>query len=78
MSSTNLRHVVKAYLHEFSCEEWQHIGKPNQHALTLIIAQPTSEIGAQLGKRPVGRQRKNRIKGVLKAGGGKTNLKMRG
>jgi hypothetical protein len=31
----------------------------------------SSEIGAPLGKRPVGHQRKNRIKCVLEAGGGK-------
>jgi hypothetical protein len=31
----------------------------------------SSEIGTPLGKRPVGRQRRNRIKGVLEAGGGK-------
>jgi hypothetical protein len=112
MPSTNLKHVVKAYLHECSYEEWQHTWKPCQHALALITAQPTrdvkmdnfvneyyyverfnnaykrlieplpdksqwpkldlsSEIGAPLGKRPDDRKRKNRIKGVLKASGGK-------
>lgn len=32
----NHRFVVKAYLHECSCCEWQHTGKPCQHALSLI------------------------------------------
>ena len=111
MTSTNVRHVVKAYLHECSCEEWQHTGKPCQHALALITQQPTRdvqmenfvneyysverfknaykrlieplpdrsqwvkvdlelEIGAPLGRRSVGRQRKNRIKGALEGGSG--------
>jgi hypothetical protein len=34
----NRRFVVKAYLHECSCCEWQHTGKPCQHALSLITA----------------------------------------
>lgn len=34
----NHRFVVKAYLHECSCCEWQHTGKPCQHALSLITA----------------------------------------
>jgi hypothetical protein len=33
MPSTNLRHVVKAYLHEYSCKEWQYTSKPCHHAL---------------------------------------------
>jgi hypothetical protein len=32
----NHRFVVKANLHECSCYEWQHIGKPCQHGLSLI------------------------------------------
>lgn len=32
-------HVVKAYLKECSCQEWQHTGKPCQHALCFITAQ---------------------------------------
>ncbi|XP_062186725.1 uncharacterized protein LOC133890338 [Phragmites australis] len=27
-SNCHAKHVVKAYLHECSCEEWQHTGKP--------------------------------------------------
>ena len=27
-TNTNSRHVVKSYLHECTCLEWQHIGKP--------------------------------------------------
>jgi hypothetical protein len=35
----NHRFAVKAYKHECSCLEWQHTGKPCQHALSLIAAQ---------------------------------------
>lgn len=35
----NHRFVVKAYRHECTCLEWQHTGKPCQHALSLITAQ---------------------------------------
>ncbi|CAA0838635.1 Unknown protein [Striga hermonthica] len=37
-SNTHTRHVVKAHLHECTCLEWQHTGKPCQHALALIIS----------------------------------------
>jgi hypothetical protein len=108
----NARHVVKAYLHECSCEEWQQTCKPCQHDLALITAQPirdvrlqdfvdeyyyverfrnaykrliepfpnktqlskvniSSFIGVPLGKRSVGRQKKNRFKGALEGGGGR-------
>jgi hypothetical protein len=92
--------------------EWQHTGKPCQHALCLITAQQfrdvmmeefvddyysvemyrkaysrlvepienklfwpkvdfAKEVGALLGKRGVGRQRKNRIKSCLEGGSSK-------
>lgn len=38
-SSTHNRHVVKSHLHECTCLEWQHTGKPCQHALALIASQ---------------------------------------
>ncbi|CAA0839026.1 Unknown protein [Striga hermonthica] len=44
MSAANIRHVVKAYLHECTCEEWQHTGKPCQHALALITQQPFRDV----------------------------------
>lgn len=34
----NHRFVVEAYCHECTCCEWQHMGKPCQHALSLITA----------------------------------------
>ncbi|CAA0806649.1 Unknown protein [Striga hermonthica] len=37
-SNTHTRHVVKAHMHECTCLEWQHTGKPCQHALALIIS----------------------------------------
>jgi hypothetical protein len=39
LNTIHNRHVVKTYLHECSCLEWQHTGKPCQHALALITAQ---------------------------------------
>ncbi|KAK3149860.1 hypothetical protein QOZ80_3AG0224000 [Eleusine coracana subsp. coracana] len=39
-----IRHVVKAYKHECSCEEWQHTGKPCPHALCVITAQPFRDV----------------------------------
>lgn len=44
ISNTNNRHVVKAYFHECTCEEWQHTGKPCHHALALITAQPIRDV----------------------------------
>ncbi|CAA0829597.1 Unknown protein [Striga hermonthica] len=44
ISAANIRHVVKAYLHECTCEEWQHTGKPCQHALALITQQPFRDV----------------------------------
>ena len=37
-TNTNSRHVVKSYLHECTCLEWQHTGKPCHHALALITS----------------------------------------
>jgi hypothetical protein len=44
ISTFNSRQVVKAYLHECSCEEWQHTGKPCQHGLALITQQPIRDV----------------------------------
>jgi len=35
---------VKSYLHECSCLQWQHTGKPCQHALALITAQRSADV----------------------------------
>jgi hypothetical protein len=43
-TSTHNRHVVKSYLHECTCLEWQHTGKPCWHALVLIIAQQSADV----------------------------------
>lgn len=43
-STNNGRHVVKAYLQYCSCEEWQHTGKPCQHALALITSQQIRDV----------------------------------
>jgi hypothetical protein len=40
----NQRFVVKVYLHECSCCEWQHTGKPCHHALSLITAQQIRDV----------------------------------
>jgi hypothetical protein len=102
-------------LRECSCKEWQHTGKPCNHALCLITAQEfrdvrmedfvddyysishfttaysrvvppigdksfwpevpfAKEVGAPIGKRAVGRQRKNRMKGCLEGGSGKKKV----
>jgi hypothetical protein len=38
ITNTHNRHVVKSYLHECTCLEWQHTSKPCPHALALITA----------------------------------------
>jgi len=38
---------VKTSLHECTCLEWQHTGKPCQHALALIIAQQTVDVDVE-------------------------------
>jgi hypothetical protein len=40
-----IKHVVKANQRYCSCLEWQHTGKPCQHALLVIIAQPFRDVG---------------------------------
>ncbi|CAO2190691.1 unnamed protein product [Urochloa humidicola] len=103
------RHVVKAYLHDCTCLEWQHTGKPCQHALALVTSQQNRDVkledfvheyysvdkfreaysrlieplpdrsqwpdvdlpfqlGAPIGKRNVGRQKKLRYKSALEGG----------
>jgi hypothetical protein len=42
-----IKHVVKADKKYCSCLEWQHIGKPCQHALVVIIAQPFRDMGME-------------------------------
>jgi hypothetical protein len=44
VDTTHNRHVVKTYLHECTCLEWQHTGKPCQHALAFITAQQTVDV----------------------------------
>jgi hypothetical protein len=104
------KHIVKVDERYCSCEKWQHMGKPCQPDLLVIIAQPfrnvgmehfvdeyfsvekfkkayarkiesigdrgfwpkvdfAAHVGVPLGKRHVGHQRKNRIKGCLEGGG---------
>ena len=43
-TSTHNRHVVKSYLHECTCLEWQHTGKPCWHALVLITVQQSVDV----------------------------------
>ena len=43
-TSTHNRHVVKSYLHECTCLQWQHTGKPCEHALCLITAQQSIDV----------------------------------
>jgi hypothetical protein len=33
-------HVVNTDLHECSCNEWQHTGKPCEHAILFIASKP--------------------------------------
>jgi hypothetical protein len=37
-NTSGSRNVVKARIHDCSCLEWQHTGKPCHHALALLIA----------------------------------------
>jgi hypothetical protein len=41
------KHIVKADLNYCSCLEWQHTGKPCQHGLVVIIAQPFRDVGME-------------------------------
>ena len=43
-TSTHNRHVVKSSLHECTCLEWQHTGKPCRHALVLLTAQQSADV----------------------------------
>ena len=43
-TNTNSRHVVKSYLHECTFLEWQHTGKPCQHALALITSVQSANV----------------------------------
>jgi hypothetical protein len=43
-TTTHNRHVVKPYLNECTCLEWQHTGKPCQHALVLITVQQALDV----------------------------------
>nr|AGR45850.1 mutator-like transposase [Zea mays] len=46
-TTTRNRHVVKSYLHECTCLEWQHTGKPCQHALALVTAQQVVDVNLE-------------------------------
>lgn len=46
-STTHEKHVVKAYNQYCSCEEWQHTGKPCQHALALITSQQNRDVNIE-------------------------------
>ena len=39
-SKTTRRHVVNTELHECTCFEWQHTGKPCVHAILFLASQP--------------------------------------
>jgi hypothetical protein len=41
------KHIVKADQKYCSCLEWQHIGKPCQHGLVVIIVQPFRDVGME-------------------------------
>jgi hypothetical protein len=43
-TNTHNRHVVKSHLHECTCLQWQHTGKPCEHALCLITAQQAIDV----------------------------------
>ena len=39
-NKTGRRHVVNTELHECTCLEWQHTGKPCEHAILFLASQP--------------------------------------
>jgi hypothetical protein len=39
-TKTGRRHVVNTDLHECSCNEWQHTGKPCEHAILFLASKP--------------------------------------
>ena len=43
-TNTHSRHVVNLDLHECTCLEWQHTGKPCQHALALITSVQSTNV----------------------------------
>ncbi|XP_062201788.1 uncharacterized protein LOC133904333 [Phragmites australis] len=43
-SNKQARHVVKSHEHECTCLEWQHTGKPCQHALAFITTQQARNV----------------------------------
>jgi hypothetical protein len=49
VDTTNVhsRHVVKLELHECTCLEWQHTGKPCQHALALITSVQATNVNME-------------------------------
>jgi hypothetical protein len=41
------KHVVKAHMKTCSCLEWQHTGKPCEHALVVTIVQQFRDVGIE-------------------------------
>ena len=39
-SKSQKRHVVNTDLHECTCQEWQHTGKPCEHAIIFLASKP--------------------------------------
>jgi hypothetical protein len=39
-TKTGRRHVVNTELHDCTCLEWQHTGKPCEHAILFLASQP--------------------------------------
>ena len=39
-TKTGRRHVVNTELHDCTCLEWQHTGKPCDHAILFLASQP--------------------------------------
>jgi hypothetical protein len=39
-TNTGRRHVVNTDLHECTCLEWQHTGKPCEHAILFLASKP--------------------------------------
>jgi hypothetical protein len=39
-TKTGRKHVVSTELHDCTCLEWQHIGKPCEHAILFLASQP--------------------------------------
>lgn len=43
-SSSHARHVVRTHEQSCTCQEWQHTGKPCQHALAVIASQQIRDV----------------------------------